>query len=66
MIKNNALLTENSFKMRKYFFCRQNGEGFLKQKANQPPKDALAMMANNSMMTGMLTNNLSNIISMSL
>jgi hypothetical protein len=45
-MRNGFLLTENSFKMRRYFLCRSGNDGFLKSKANFPAKDPMQMMGN--------------------
>lgn len=65
-MRNCYLLTENSFKMRRYYLCRYENDGFLKKKANFPAKDPMQMMANQNMMTSMLTNNVSQMVSMTL
>ncbi len=60
---NSGLISENSFKMRKVFFCKKIG-GFLYKHQETKPKDAMSgMMMNNNMMSDMLKNNLSMAVS---
>ena len=60
---NSGLISENSFKMRKVFFCKKSG-GFLYKHQETKPKDAMSgMMMNNNMMSDMLKNNLSMAVS---
>lgn len=63
LISNNGLISENSFKMRKVFFCKKNG-GYLYKHKDTKPKDPMSgMMMNNNMLSDMLKNNLSMAVS---